>query len=103
MKNHAKVLLFYDIRKLFEKKVSARKLAGSKRSEYYYINKGILPSSLRKRNLSVSKMTLCFSDYLRIAYFGRMSGVMEKNEAVNVLLSCIQWNSEMFTFEIEEN
>ena len=29
--------------------------------------------------------------------------MMEKNEAVNVLLSCIQWNSEMFTFEIEEN
>lgn len=48
-------------------------------------------------------MTLCFSGRLRIAYFGRMSGVMEKMEAVNALLSCIQWNSEMFTFEIEEN
>ena len=28
---------------------------------------------------------------------------MEKIEAVNVLLSCIQLDSEMFTFEIEEN
>ena len=48
------------------------------------------------------KVTLRFPKPVRIAYFGRKAGVVEKNGAATSFLSYCQGDSENFTFEIAE-
>lgn len=48
-------------------------------------------------------MTFCFPDRLRIASFGPKQRTVEKKGEETCFLSNIQDDSEIFTFEIEEN
>lgn len=47
------------------------------------------------------KVTFCFPNGLRIACFGLSEDATEKNEAEQGFLACNEWNSEIFTFEID--
>lgn len=47
------------------------------------------------------KMTFCFPNGLRIACFELSENATEKNEAEQGFLACNEWNSEIFTFEID--